>query len=79
EAAIHNGLTGDIYVTLGDAQADGSWALRSYVKPFASWIWAGALLMALGGGLSLFDRRLRVAGGARPAGAALPKVAGQGG
>ena len=37
----------------------------SYVKPLAGWIWGGAILMALGGGFSLSDRRYRVAAGAR--------------
>jgi len=68
EAAIHNGLAGDIYLVLGDRQADGSWAIRSYVKPLAGFLWLGALLMAAGGLVSLSDRRLRVAAGAaRPA------------
>ena len=40
--------------------------MRTYVKPFANWIWGGAILMALGGLLSLSDRRLRVGAGARP-------------
>ena len=65
EAAIQNGLFRDLYLVLGDPQADGGWAVRSYIKPFADWIWAGALMMALGGALSLSDRRLRVAAGAR--------------
>ncbi len=69
EAAIDNGLFRDIYLVIGDQQADGAWAVRSYVKPFANWIWGGAVLMALGGLISLSDRRLRVAAGAarRPA------------
>ncbi|MGO4852543.1 heme lyase CcmF/NrfE family subunit [Phaeovulum sp. W22_SRMD_FR3] len=65
EAAIDNGLTRDIYLVIGDKQQDGGWAVRSYIKPFANWIWAGAMLMALGGVLSLTDRRYRVAAGAR--------------
>ncbi|WP_372803933.1 heme lyase CcmF/NrfE family subunit, partial [Paracoccus seriniphilus] len=65
EAAIDNGILRDIYVVIGDAQADGGWAVRSYVKPFANWIWAGAIFMALGGLISLSDRRYRVAAGAR--------------
>ncbi|MFD1881057.1 heme lyase CcmF/NrfE family subunit [Paracoccus pacificus] len=64
EAAILNGVWRDIYLVIGDPQADGGWAVRSYVKPFANWIWAGALLMALGGLTSLSDRRYRVAAGA---------------
>ncbi|AUH63948.1 heme lyase CcmF/NrfE family subunit [Paracoccus zhejiangensis] len=67
EAAIDNGIFRDIYVVIGDAQAGGGWAVRSYVKPFANWIWLGSILMALGGLISLSDRRYRVAAGARKA------------
>ena len=67
EAAIHNGVFRDLYLVIGDPQKDGGWAVRSYVKPFANWIWAGAIIMALGGCLSLSDRRVRVAAGARRA------------
>jgi len=72
EAAIDRGLTRDLYVTLGDRQPDGAWAIRTYVKPFANWIWLGALIMAAGGVASLTDRRYRVGAPARrapPAGA----------
>ena len=64
EAAIHQGLTRDLYFVIGDPQKDGGWAVRAYVKPFADWIWAGTLLMALGGLVSLTDRRYRAAAGA---------------
>ncbi|MEY8098365.1 heme lyase CcmF/NrfE family subunit [Falsihalocynthiibacter sp. S25ZX9] len=60
EAAIDNGFLRDIYVVIGDPQIDGGWAVRTYIKPFANWIWAGAIIMAFGGGLSLSDRRYRV-------------------
>jgi cytochrome c-type biogenesis protein CcmF len=30
-----------------------------HVKPFVRWIWAGALLMALGALVTAFDRRFR--------------------
>ena len=65
EAAIHQSLTRDLYLVIGDPQKDGGWAVRAYVKPFADWIWAGALMMALGGIISLTDRRYRAAAGAR--------------
>ncbi|NTT85689.1 heme lyase CcmF/NrfE family subunit [Tabrizicola fusiformis] len=67
EAAISNGFFNDIYLVIGDAQEGGGYAVRGYVKPFANWIWGGALLMALGGFLSLTDRRYRLAAGARRA------------
>ncbi|MDJ0825141.1 MAG: heme lyase CcmF/NrfE family subunit [Rhodobacter sp.] len=71
EAAIDNGVFRDLYLVIGDAQAGGGWTVRSFIKPFANWIWAGAIIMSLGGVLSLTDRRFRVAAGARkaPAGA----------
>ncbi len=64
EAAIRTGALGDIYLVIGDAQPDESYAVRGYVKPFTLWIWLGAGMMALGGAFSLSDRRLRVAAGA---------------
>jgi len=72
EAAIDNGVLRDLYLVIGDPQAGGGWAVRTYVKPFANWIWAGAIIMALGGGLSLSDRRFRVAAGARNPTKAVP-------
>ncbi len=59
ESAIHYGLLGDVYVALGDPLADDAWAVRLFYKPFASWIWLGAILMALGGGWAATDRRYR--------------------
>ena len=73
EAAIKNGFLRDVYVVIGDPQEAGGWAVRTFIKPLANWIWAGAIIMSLGGFLSLSDRRYRVAAGARkgrPAGPA---------
>jgi cytochrome c-type biogenesis protein CcmF len=39
----------------------GAWGVRIYVKPFVDWIWAGCLLMALGGIVAVSDRRYRLA------------------
>lgn len=72
EAAIDRSLTRDLYVTLGEPQEAGGWAVRSYVKPFSNWIWLGALIMAAGGGLSLSDRRFRVGAPAPRRAAAVP-------
>jgi cytochrome c-type biogenesis protein CcmF len=74
EAAIDNGFTRDLYLVIGDPQANGGWAVRTYIKPFANWIWAGCIIMAFGGMLSLTDRRFRVAAGARKRAAATPAV-----
>ncbi len=65
EAGIDYRVFRDLYVVIGDRQGDGGWIVRTYIKPFANWIWAGSILMALGGLLSLSDRRFRVAAGAR--------------
>ena len=64
EAAIRQGVTGDLYLVIGDPQDAGGWAVRSYIKPFADWLWGGALIMAFGGLLSLSDRRYRIAAAA---------------
>lgn len=65
EAAIDYKIHRDLYITLGDPQDNGGWAVRTYIKPFANWLWFGCFLMALGGIFSLSDRRYRVAAGAR--------------
>ena len=65
EAAIDYKIHRDLYLTLGDPQDNGGWAVRTYIKPFANWLWLGCALMALGGIVSLSDRRYRVAAGAR--------------
>ncbi len=61
EAAIAPRLSGDLYAVLGKANGDGSWQVRLHWKPFMSWLWIGCLIMALGGGLALSDRRQRLA------------------
>lgn len=62
EAAIDPGLFRDLYVSLGEPipDSDGAWAVRVYYKPFVDWIWAGCLLMALGGIFAISDRRYRI-------------------
>jgi cytochrome c-type biogenesis protein CcmF len=60
EAAIHTNFYSDLYVVLGDADGKGGWATRIYFNPLVPWIWAGAIMMAIGGMLSLTDRRLRI-------------------
>ncbi len=65
EAAIDTNFLRDVYVVLGDPQDSGGWAIRTYIKPLTIWIWIGCALMALGGLLSLTDRRFRVAAGTR--------------
>jgi cytochrome c-type biogenesis protein CcmF len=59
-AGIRTNLVSNIYVTLGDPDGKGGWVVRFYYHPFVPWIWLGAFTMALGGFVSLADRRLRV-------------------
>ena len=63
EAAIDSGLWRDLYVSLGEViQANPpEWSVRVYYKPFVPWLWAGVLLMTLGGLLAALDRRYRKA------------------
>jgi len=61
EAGIHAAWSGDLYAVLGDEMKDGSgWVVRLYFNPLVRLIWLGAIVMALGGALSLSDRRLRI-------------------
>ena len=66
EAAIDSGFWRDLYVSLGEPlnEAQTEWSVRVYYKPFVPWLWAGGLLMALGGLLAALDRRYRKASGA---------------
>ena len=58
-ALLTEGLS-QLYLVLGDVEADSSIAVRLYYKPLVLLIWLGPLAMAIGGALSLSDRRLRV-------------------
>ncbi|MFQ5509866.1 MAG: heme lyase CcmF/NrfE family subunit [Leptospirillia bacterium] len=60
EAAIHSNLFRDLYVSLGEPVGGGAWSVRVYFKPFVSWIWGGAAIMALGGFVTLTDPRYRI-------------------
>ena len=76
EAGIHAAWRGDLYVVLGDELKDGSgWVVRLYFNPLVRLIWLGAIVMALGGALSLSDRRLRI-GAPRRARRAAPSARG---
>ena len=61
EAAIHSTLTRDLFVAMGEPLDDGAWAIRIYIKPFVIWLWAGAVVMAIGGIFSISDKRYRMA------------------
>jgi cytochrome c-type biogenesis protein CcmF len=62
EAAIDSGFLRDVYISLGDpveGGKPGAWGIRVYIKPCINWIWLGALMMAIGAMITLFDRRYR--------------------
>ncbi len=75
EAGIATIGMGQVYMNLADVRADGTLDLRLYWKPYVALIWIGALIMALGGFLSLSDRRLRI--GIAKRAAARASVSGQ--
>ena len=80
EVAIHTNLLSDLYAVLGDehsSKAGGNTVvLRLHDNPLAPWMWLGALVMAIGGGLSLSDRRVRVGAPRRAEAAAAGKEPG---
>ncbi|MDX1811324.1 MAG: cytochrome c-type biogenesis CcmF C-terminal domain-containing protein, partial [Gammaproteobacteria bacterium] len=61
EAAISTGFFRDLYVSLGEPVGRGGWSVRVYNKPFVDWIWAGCVIMGLGGFLAISDKRYRIA------------------
>ena len=56
DTAIRTTGLRDLYLALGDDRGDGRFAVRAYVSPLAPLIWLGALVMSLGGLLSLWGR-----------------------
>jgi cytochrome c-type biogenesis protein CcmF len=79
ESAIRSTMAGDLYASIANPAAEdestqGAWTLRILYEPLVNFIWIGAAMLVLGGGLSLSDRRLRVGAPRRKAAApaALP-------
>jgi cytochrome c-type biogenesis protein CcmF len=66
ESALMTRGFAQLYLSLGEPNPDGSLAVRLYYKPLVLLIWLGAVVMVIGGALSLSDRRLRV-GAPKPA------------
>ena len=77
EAGIHSTFFGDLDAVSGDPsdEAPGALVTRLYFNPLVAWMWAGALIMALGGFLSLSDRRYRIGAPARRRRGAAPAPA----
>jgi cytochrome c-type biogenesis protein CcmF len=66
---------GQVYVSIGDPAPDGGVPARLYWKPLVTLIWLGGAAMALGGALSLADRRLRFGAAVRANARALAQPA----
>jgi cytochrome c-type biogenesis protein CcmF len=66
QSALMTRGVSQLYLSLGDPNPDGSLAVRLYYKALVLLIWLGAVVMVIGGALSLSDRRLRV-GAPKPA------------
>jgi cytochrome c-type biogenesis protein CcmF len=60
EAGIHTNWISNVYLAVGEKSSANEWAVRAYYHPLAPWIWIGPMIMALGGFVSLSDRRFRV-------------------
>lgn len=70
EVAIRTNFFRDLYAVVGDKHGEGAaatYVLRLHYNPLAPWMWLGGLIMAIGGGLSLSDRRLRIGAARRTA------------
>ncbi len=55
EASINPTLFNDFYMVLGNKLDENLWVVRTYIKPFISFIWIGVMLIALGGFVSLLS------------------------
>ena len=67
EAGIHPAWNKDLFVALGEDLGGGAWSVRIQYKPMIRFIWIGAFIMALGGLISVSDRRYRSRAAAEPA------------
>ena len=59
-AAIHTNFIGDLYAVIGDPDEKGGYVTRLYYNPLVPWIFVGASIIALGGFVSVTDRRYRI-------------------
>ena len=60
EAGIYATWNKDLFVALGDQLGNGAWSVRIQYKPLIRFIWLGALIMAIGGLVTVSDRRYRL-------------------
>ena len=53
EASIHTNLFRDLYIVLGEGNLNDGWVVRIYYNPLVIWIWFGALVIFIGGIVSI--------------------------
>ena len=59
EAAIFSKVSGDMYISMAEPVSPTEWGIKVQFKPFVSWIWGGAFLIALGGFFAILDKKYR--------------------
>ena len=73
EAGIENHRGSNLFVAMGEDLGAGRWSIRAQVRPMVTFLWIGALVMALGGVIAASDGRYRQA--ARAASQEMPAPA----
>jgi cytochrome c-type biogenesis protein CcmF len=58
--AIHTNLINDLYAVLGDPAENGGYVVHILHNPLIPWLFFGAVMMVLGGVISLTDRHHRI-------------------
>jgi len=53
EASIHTNLSRDLYIVLGEGNSNDGWVVKVYHNPLVIWIWIGALIVFMGGIVSI--------------------------
>lgn len=59
EAAIYPRWYGDMYISMAEPVSPTEWGVKVQFKPYISWIWMGAFLIALGGFFAVLDKKYR--------------------
>ncbi len=62
EVGLLSSPSQDIYIAMGESFGDGSWSVRIKAIPFISLLWGGALLVILGGIVTLLPLQHLLAG-----------------
>jgi len=60
EAGLLPGWDRDLMISMGDQIGKDVWSVRVQYRPLVRFIWLGALIMAIGGLISVTDRRYRL-------------------